>query len=416
MSLTLAALIYRPSEVSDRALSLGFAVALGGWDVPSPRLLIAALPDLPGFAAAFYASGAAESEEAEHAADLFDDELSPPACVLDAAEWVRAEAGNAEDRRRAHATLLEREARDEGPDEDEDEDSLSPLYALVYAEDFVHDDGFRVAPDGYQRRFVRDGDDGIEAGRESSDDSEVRVLDIDVPDGATEAKEQALFDAALRPHRGTTFLTNALGKNVLATLVRASYDANRKVPVRLVEPDAASIAFEATRLCEVLSRVPGRGAFTPPKTASGTAAPAQVEAFARAYDWHDPSDPEDLYRELSIGNVTGNLRFLREAEMAAFQQDPAWKPPSGEALYPIAKLVPTALGGGGSGVIHLAVPAAGDTLFRLRPGRPAEVAGPTFGELLRYLSLGWSKRTAFEEDLIGALMLRAKLRAEASSR
>ncbi|MFO0592918.1 MAG: hypothetical protein U0441_35580 [Polyangiaceae bacterium] len=418
MSLTLAALIFRPSEISDRALSLGFAVALGGWDVPSPRLRIASLPDLPGFAAAFYSSGAPESEEAEHAADLFDDEQSPPACVLDAAEWIRAEKGNAEDRRRAHAALLEREARDGGneEDEDEDEDSLSPIYALVYAEDFVHDDGFRVAPDGYQRRFVRDGDDGIEAGKESSDDSEVRVLDIDVPESATEAKEQAVFDAALRPHRGTTFLSGALGKNVLSLLVRASYDADRKVPVRLVEPDAASIGFEATRLCEVLNRVPGRGAFTPPETASGMAPPAQLEAFATAYDWHDPSDPEDLYRELSIGHVTGNLRFLREAEMAAFKQDPAWNLPTGEPLYPVAKLVPTALGGGGSGVIHLAVPPSGDMLFRLRHGHPAHVAGPTFGELLRYLSLGWSKRTAFEEDLIGALMLRAKLRAEASSR
>jgi hypothetical protein len=300
--------------------------------------------------------------------------------------------------------------------DEDDEDGLSPIYALVYAEDFIHDDGWRVASDGFQRHFVRDGEDGIEAGVESPDDSEVGVLDIKVPDGLSEALERAAVDAALKPHRGTTFLSGALGKSLLPILVRANFDVERKVAIRFVEPDAASIGFEATRLGEVLGRTPGRGAFTPPKTASGAAPPEAIDAFAKAYDWHDPRDPEDLYRELAIGAVTGNLRFLREAEMGAFRQDAAWKLPKSEALYPVAKMVPSALGGGRGEAVILAVAPDGDSLFRLRPGRPVEVAGPTFGELLRYLSLGWSKRTAAEEDLIGALMLRARLRAEAASK
>lgn len=405
MSLTLAALIYRPSEVSDRALSLGFAIALGGWDVRAPRLQIVGLPELPGFAAAFYASGLPRDEEAEHVIDLFEEELSP-GLVLDVVEMLRGSGGGA---RRAGG----------GRDEDDDEEEgLSPLYALVYAEDFVHDEGWRVTEEGFQRRFVRDGEDGVEVGVESGDDSQVEVLDIDVPEGASEAEEQALFDAAVRPHRGTTFLSGALGRNVLSVLTRASFDVERTVPVRLVPPDAEAIGHETMRLVEVLGRTAGRGGFSPPETASGAAPPAAVEAFARAYDWHDPRDPEDLYRELAIGAVTGNLRFLREGEMAAFRQEEGWKLPGGDKLYPVAKMVPSALGGGGAGRGEgalLAVGADGDSLFRLRPGRPVEVAGPTFGELLRYLSLGWSKRSAVEEDYIGALMLRARLRVEAAS-
>ena len=37
-------------------------------------------------------------------------------------------------------------------------------------------------------------------------------------------------------------------------------------------------------------------------------------------------------------------------------------------------------------------------------------AGPTLGELIRYLALGWSRRAEAEEDMIEALMLRAKVR------
>lgn len=390
MSLTIAALVYHPSEISDRALSLGFAVALGGWDVPAPRLEIARLSGLPDLAVAFYTSGAKREDEAEHAIDLFEEELSPPVAVLDAAEALAREGADAHTEERSPPTL----------------------YALVYAEDFVHDDGWRFAEDGFERHFVRDGEDGIEVGVETPDDSDVQTLDIDIPEGASESEERALFDAALRPHRGTAFLEGALGKGLLPLLVRASFDVERKVPIRLVEPDPASIRAETGRLVKVLHRTPGRGAFSPPSTAGGTSPPAAITAFAAAYDWHDPGDPEDLYRELAIGSVTGNLRFLREAEMASFRAEPGWSSPAGEALFPVAKLVPSALGGGRSGGAILAVAPAGDTLYRLRLGHPAELAGPTFGELLRYLSLGWSKRTDAEEDLIGALMLRARLRVD----
>ena len=51
---TLAVLLFRPSEVPERALSRGFAVALAGWEVPAPRLGLAALPGLPGWSVAFY--------------------------------------------------------------------------------------------------------------------------------------------------------------------------------------------------------------------------------------------------------------------------------------------------------------------------------------------------------------------------
>ena len=57
MAPPIAALLFRPAEVPDRALSRGFAVALAGWDVPAPRLSVAPLPGAPGWSAAFYASG-----------------------------------------------------------------------------------------------------------------------------------------------------------------------------------------------------------------------------------------------------------------------------------------------------------------------------------------------------------------------
>ncbi len=59
----------------------------------------------------------------------------------------------------------------------------------------------------------------------------------------------------------------------------------------------------------------------------------------------------------------------------------------------------------------VALGADGEQLWVVRGGTSAAPAGPTFGELLRYLSLGWSRRSDAEEDLIGALMLRARLRS-----
>src|SRR3954468_16505824 len=97
MATHIAAVLFRPEEVSERALAEGFAVALAGWDAPAPHLLIARLPGIAGWSAAFYASGAklqrgAEDEELEHARELFEDELSPAVGVIDAA----TAAGHAE--------------------------------------------------------------------------------------------------------------------------------------------------------------------------------------------------------------------------------------------------------------------------------------------------------------------------------
>jgi len=378
MTITIAALLYRPADVPEAALSRGFAVALGGWDVPAPALQIAKLPGLPDFSVAFYESGAPREDAAEHAIDLFEEELSPPVCVLDAA----AELGHPDAR----------------------------VYALVYSEDFVHDDGWRFDLEGFERHFVRDGDDGIEAGVETPDDSDVQTLTIDVPEDASEAQESAVIDAALRPHRGTTFLSAALGVKVLPAVMRASFEVEHKVPVRLVEPTKEGVRAVTERLVRALGRSAGRGAFSPPTLASGLAAPLTVGAFAEAYDWHDPKDPEDHYRELSIGAVTGTLRFLREAEIQGFSADPAWKGREGEGYYPVAKLMASALGGQRQKGATLAVGADGDRLFLLSPGAAPKVAGPTFGELILYLALGWSRRSDAEEDLIGALMLRARLR------
>ena len=378
MTITIAALLYRPSDIPERALSRGFAVALGGWDVPAPELQLAPLPGLPDLSVAFYRSGAPREDAAEHAIDLFEDELSPPVAVLDAA----AELGHADAR----------------------------VYALVYSEDFVHDDGWRFDAEGFERRFVRDGEEGIEAGVETPEDSQVETLAIEVPEGATEAQEAAIIDAALRPHRGSTFLSGALGGRVLPAVMRASFEADRRLPIRFVEPSVEGIRAETERLVLALGRTAGRGAFAPPVLSSGVAAPAPIGAFAATYDWHDPKDPEDLYRELSIGAVTGTLRFLREADLRAFEADAAWKAPAGQGYYPVARLVPSALGGQRQRGAILAVPSSADELHLLTPGHAPELAGPTFGELLLYLALGWSKRTDAEEDLIGALMLRARLR------
>lgn len=393
MTTTIAALLFQTDALPERALSRGFAVALGGWDVPSPRLDVAPLAGVPGFSVALYSSGAPPEDAAEHVIDLFEDELSPPVAVLDAAA----------------AALGHGAATDDDDDDDAPGASLR-LYALVYSEDFLHDDGWRFDLAGFERRFVRDGDEGIEAGVESPEDSQIDTLALDIPDGATDAQEAALVDKAVRPHRGSTFLSGALGVPVLAAVMRATFEAERRVAIRFVQPTAEGLRAETERLVATLGRTAGRGAFAPPP-AAGAPAPAAVAAFAAAYDWRDPRDPEDLYRELAIGEVTGTLRFLREPEIAAFAPEPTWRSPAGQPLYPVARLVPSALGGHHEGAT-LAVAPDAEALYLLTAGHPPRLAGPTFGELVLYLALGWSKRTDADEDLIGALMLRARLRAE----
>ncbi|MGK3961997.1 hypothetical protein WMF38_53950 [Sorangium sp. So ce118] len=384
MANTFAALIFRSAEIPDRALSQGFAVALGGWAVASPRLFVAPLPGVPGFCAAYYASGepaAGGGDELDHLAELFDDELSPPVAVLDAA----AELGH----------------------------PGATIYALVFSEEVVHDDGWRFEASGFVRHFVREGEEGIEAGVETPDRSDVVEVDIDLAEGATEQQEREALDRAIRPHRGSTFLAAELGAPVLGALMGGLFAPERRVDVRLVEPGPASIAAEVARLNRVLRREGGRGAPASPPPVRGVAAPATYEAFARAYDWADPADPEDLYRELAIGAIEGTLRFLREDELRSHEREPGWEAAAARRLYPLARLSGSALGGGGGAAQRavVALGADGEQLWLVRGGTSAAPAGPTFGELLRYLSLGWSRRGDAEEDLIGALMLRARLRS-----
>lgn len=382
MAQSFAALLFRPAEVPDRALSRGFAVALAGWDVPAPRLTIGPLPGAPGWSAAFYTSGAGRGEdELEHLVDLFEDELSPAVAVLDAA----AELGS----------------------------PGATLYTLVHAEDVLLDDAWRFDARGFERHFVREGDDGIERGRETPEASDVAEVAIELPEDATEDEERAAIDRAVRPYRGSAFLSAALGTPALAALMGALFAEERRIEVRLVEPGPASIDEEARRLNRVLGRVDGRGAFAPPQSVAGAAAPASYQAFVRAYDWADPADPQDRYRELSIGKIEGTLRFLRPEELQAAGSDPGWMAAARQQYYPLARLSGSALGGGGGGAANatIALDADGDRLWLVRPGQgKPEPAGPTLGELLRYLSLGWSRRSDAEEDLIGALMLKARVR------
>jgi hypothetical protein len=346
--------------------------------VPAPRLSVAALPGAPGWSAAFYASGLKGGEdEMEHLVALFEDELCPAVGVLDAA----AELGSRE------ATVL----------------------TLVYAEDILHDDGWRFDARGFERHFVREGDEGIERGVETPDSSEVEDVEIDWPDGAGEAEEQAAVERAVRAHRGSTFLSGVLGTPALPALMGALFAADRRLEVRLVEPDAASIEEETRRLNHALGRVDGRGAFEVPAKVAGVATPAAYKAFARTYDWADPRDPEDLYRELSIGRIVGTLKFVREHDLERGDTDPGWGVAAKEGLYPLARVEGETLGGGDPGGM-IAIGPDGEHLWLVRIIGVAGLAGPTFGELLRYLSLGWSRRSDAEEDLIGALMLRARVR------
>jgi hypothetical protein len=369
MAVSFAALVFRPAEVPDRALSEGFAVALAGWDVPSPRLDVASLPSMPGWAAAFYQSGlpaarGGEDEAFDLASDLFDEELPPALAVLDAApEGAR-------------------------------------VYAITYAEGIYHDDAWRFDDAGFERHFVHEGEDGVEAGVETAEGAE----DLPLP------PSEAEIERAVRPLRGSAFLTRELGAPALAALVGALFAVDRRVPIRLVAPGADAIAEETRRLVRALRRSEGRGAFDPPTSVAGQATPSVYQAFVRAYDWADPQDPEDAYRELSIGAIVGTLRFLRAPDLAKLDADPGFRRAASDGLFPIARLSGSALGGGGSGST-IAI-AKDDTLALVREGRPPVEAGPTFGELIRYLALGWSKRTGAEEDMIGALMLRAKIRAE----
>jgi hypothetical protein len=355
MAVSFAALVFRPLEVSDRALSQGFAVALAGWDLASPHLSIAPLAGIPGYAVAFFSTGKRgdEGEAFDLACELFEEEIPPALGVLDAAL------------------------------------PSARVYAVTYAEGIFHDDVWRYDAEGYERHFVHEGEGAPEAC-------------VETPDGAEEVALEGDDEAAVRAHRGTAFLSAELGAPALPALVAALWATERRVPVRLVDP--AAVAEETRRLVATLHRSEGRGAFAAPPHGEAPP-PASYLAFARTYDWADPADPGDLYRELSIGAIEGTLHLHREADLARALEG------SAKGLYPIARLDGSALGGGGRAAT-LALAEDGEHLRLVRPGAPDVEAGPTFGELLRYLALGWSKRSDAEEDMIEALMLRAKLRAE----
>jgi hypothetical protein len=383
MQTAFAALLFRADAVPDRALSHGFAVALAGWDVPDPYLEVAPVPELPGWSAAFYrvgkggggASQALTKEEAfDHAAELFEDELPPGLCVRDAA----AELG--------------------APD--------AEILALAYTEELIYDAAWRFTADGFTHRFVREGDDGLEAGVETLTASEPVPLDLAIAE-----LDDASLDRALHPHRGSTFLADTLGRPVLAPLVRALFSAERRVAIRLIEPTAASIADETRRLNRVLQRVDGRGGGARPSASPSV--PAVYAAFAEVYDFADPADPADLYRELSLGAIEGTLHFLRRPEIEQLLAGGAWAARTDGAIFPIAALRATSLGKQGVDAAWIGLGADAETLWLVARDGSTTRAGPTFGELLRYLALGWKTRTEVEEDLIGALMLRAKLRASA---
>lgn len=381
MATSFAALVFRPSEISDEALAQGFAVALAGWDVPAPHLTISPLERFPGVSAAFYESGRrirreTEDDEFDHVTELFEDELSPPVAVLDFVE-----------------------------------NPAATVYAVVISEDRAHDDCWRFDAKGFVRHFVRDGEDGLEAGVETPEAVDVEAVELDLPDDAPADREEAALERATADHRGSTFLSQELGAPVLPALMGALFTAERRLDVRLVAAGPAAIEVEVRRLNRTLGRSDGRGSFVPPQKLWGAEIPASFEAFVRTYDWADPKDPEDLYRDLSIGAIIGTLHFFRERDLRAREGAPAGVNGVQGGRYPIAALRNSGLGRSGPETT-LALAADGDRLLIMQPGRAIE-AGPRFGELVRYLALGWARRTEAEEDVIGALMLKARIRCEA---
>ncbi len=350
----LAALLYRPEHVSDKALSEGFAVALAGYDAPKPTLLTCELSGFPGWSVAFYKSGlAAGEDELGHFTDLFDDERPPGLTVLD------------------------RAAKE------------AVIYALVYSDGSLYDDAYRFDANGTTRRFVREGEEGLEAGSENEEGLSVEELDDDVD------------DAELRRKRGTAFLENELRGPLLPALARSLYEADKRVPIALADGSAAGITALVEALNAVLGRSSGQG-----KGPDGLAAPASYKAFCQAYDWHDPKDPEDLYRDLSLGHLKGTLRFLRATEVA--EQTKRLAP---KGALAVATLQTGSLGGPGRRSQTVLLDADGTTLSVVGEGGQEKAAGASFAELLAYLSLGWKRRSDLEEELIEALMLRAHVRA-----
>ncbi len=371
-----ACLVFPSAHVSDRDLSRGFAVALAGFDVRSPKLLVTPARGLPGWSVAFYRSGQLEPfEELDHACEVFEDELPPGLAVRE--EVVGKPSG---------APVV--------------------IHAFVCSDEIVHDAWWRFSDATIRTASIFDDEDGLLAVRESEDG--VVSEEIELPDDATEVEIEKL----VAPHRGTTWASRELGPSLLAAVMGALYEADRAVQVHLVDPSPESIADETRALLRTLKRVEGRGAEPLPDTCGGVARPASVAAFAATYDWADPADPGDLYRELALGRVEGTLRFARSEAVRALDADPTWSAAAKAGLYPLATLARGGLGGSGRPSALVGVRADGSSLALVESERIVE-AGPTLGELVAYLALGFRSRDDYEEDRIGALMLRARVRAPA---
>jgi hypothetical protein len=373
MGLSFAAVFFRAQEVGEAALRRGFAVSTAGYDLAAPSLSLSELPGAPGWSVAFFSSGisrgaAGSAEELDLAAELFEDELPPGLAV-------REQAGI----------------------------ESAVVHSLVYTEDLLLDDAASFSASGLKRRFVREGDEGPEAGAQDDDETKLEPLD--------ELDDDAAFERLVAPHRGSSYLAAELGVRILPAVAQALYLAERKLTVRLADPEPTAIEELTAALVESLHRKRGRAAFDAFPELGGVQAPPSYRAFVRVYDFEDPSDPADLYRGLAIGGVEGTLRFFRRAELEAFASREGW--PSGPAergLYPIASLRTDALGGAARAPRVLALMPDGDALRIVDDaGRDVE-AGPRFGELLLYLSLGFRSRDDAEEDLIEATMLRAQVR------
>lgn len=373
MATSFAALIYRADQVSERALSHGFGVSLAGYDLKAPSLLCSDIPGQSRWKAAFYRSGrstkdpAAAYEEFDHACELFEDELPPGRCVCDAAEAPEA-----------------------------------VVYALVHSDDMLQDDGFRFTKSGFSRSFVHEVDDGAECGYQDVEKYDVEHIPLEEDDSKAEVR--------IRPYRGSVFLSKELGFSVLSSLVQALFMADRKLLIRLLEGSPAAISEEAGRLNAVLGRTGGRGAFALSDAIYGVKPPDTFAAFVQSYDWSDPRDPSDLYRELALGGIEGTLHFMRGPDIEAKGRDSQWEKSAKQGLFPFATLKPGGPSGQRTGEQILSLSANGESLSLVDASGRAQEAGPTFAELLRYLALGWKKRDEVEEDLIEALMLKAKVR------
>ena len=354
MSLYFACVLFEDGTVSDEALSVGFAVSCAGFDVDTARLTVGSIPGLAGWSVAFYRSGKTQPvfEELDHAAQLFEDELPPGMSVFD------------------HA------ARSGGR-------TPARVYSIVYSEEELLDDACRFDADGFQRRYLRDGDDGPVVGKSSGETEEV----VEISDAEAEGAHEG---------RGSAFLSRELGTNVLIALSQALFLADRVVPVRLAEGSPASVARLTKQLNASLRRQDGRGR---PAQQELERLPESLRAFAEHYDWADPSDPGDIYRELSIGRLKGNFTFLRSKD---------WPETNGAAGFPLGTLTSSALGGAKKPLATPGVFLEPTSGFLLDAS--GKRLGPTFAELLLYLALGFKARDEVEEDQIQALMLRAEVR------